>query len=88
VQRRVHTYRDHSPKAITARRQSGRPPNLPSYGSGLNPAKRLWAYLHSHYLSNRACADHDDLLNRCGAAWNQLPPSNSIRCAALSGYGL
>ena len=27
---------------------------LPPYSPELNPVERLWAYLHSHYLSNRA----------------------------------
>ena len=28
----------------------------------------------SHYLSNRAYHDYDDLFQACGVAWNQLTP--------------
>ena len=53
------------------------PPNitllhLPPYRPELNPVERLWAYLRSHYLSNRAYQDYTDLFNACGQAWNQL----------------
>ena len=47
---------------------------LPPYSPELNPVERLWAYLRSHYLSNRAYEDYDDLFDSCGAAWNQLTP--------------
>ena len=45
---------------------------LPPYSPELNPAERIWAYLKSHYLSNRVYADYDELFNACGQAWNQL----------------
>ena len=53
------------------------PPNitllhLPPYSPELNPVERLWAYLRSHYLSNRAYQDYADLFHACGQAWNQL----------------
>ena len=48
--------------------------HLPPYSPELNPVERLWAYLRSHYLSNRAYEDYDDLFDRCGRAWNQLTP--------------
>jgi transposase len=48
--------------------------HLPPYSPELNPAERLWAYLRSHYLSNRAYRDYDDLFAACGVAWNQLTP--------------
>jgi hypothetical protein len=38
--------------------------------------RRLWAYLRSHYLSNRAYHDYDDLFHACGKAWNQLTPEH------------
>ena len=44
----------------------------PAYSPELNPVGRLWAYLKSHYLSNRAYSDYNDLFNACGRAWNQL----------------
>ena len=47
---------------------------LPPYSPELNPVERLWAYLRSHYLSNRAYRDYDDLFQACGKAWNQLTP--------------
>lgn len=45
---------------------------LPPCSPELNPVERLWAYLKSHYLSNRIYQDYDDLFNACGKAWNQL----------------
>ncbi len=45
---------------------------LPAYSPELNPIERLWAYLKSHYLSNRAYADYDNLLNACRNAWNKI----------------
>lgn len=47
---------------------------LPPYSPELNPVERLWAYLRSHYLSNRVYQDYDDLLYASGQAWNQLTP--------------
>ena len=47
---------------------------LPPYSPELNPVERLWAYLRSHYLSNRAYEGYDDLFNQCSTAWNQLTP--------------
>lgn len=48
--------------------------HLPPYSPELNPVERLWAYLRSHYLSNRVYQDYDDLLTASGTAWNQLTP--------------
>ena len=48
--------------------------HLPAYSPELNPVERLWAYLRSHYLSNRAHHDYDDLFQACSKAWNQLTP--------------
>ncbi len=45
---------------------------LPPYSPELNPIERLWAYLKSHYLSNRVYSDYDALFDACGEAWNQL----------------
>lgn len=47
---------------------------LPSYSPELNAIERLWAYLKSHYLSNRAYSNYDDLLNNCRDAWNKITP--------------
>lgn len=46
--------------------------HLPAYSPELNPVERIWAYLKSHYLSNRVFLDYDDLLAVCGDAWNSL----------------
>ena len=48
--------------------------HLPAYSPELNPVERLWAYLRSHYLSNRVYRDYDDLFQASGKAWNQLTP--------------
>lgn len=48
--------------------------HLPPYSPELNPVERLWAYLRSHYLSNRVYKDYGDLFDGCGTAWNQLTP--------------
>ena len=49
---------------------------LPPYSPELNPVERLWAYLRSHYLSNRVYQDYDDLFDASGQAWNQLTPEH------------
>ncbi len=46
--------------------------HLPPYSPELNPLERLWAYLKSHYLSNRAYLDYDDLFAAVSQAWLQL----------------
>ena len=48
--------------------------HLPPYSPELNPVERLWAFLKSHYLSNRAYDNYDHLFRACGKAWNQLTP--------------
>jgi transposase len=47
---------------------------LPPYSPELNPVERLWAYLRSHYLSNRAYEDYRHLLDAGAEAWQQLTP--------------
>ena len=47
---------------------------LPPYSPDLNPVERLWAYLRSHYLSNRAYDDYQHLLDAGAQAWQQLTP--------------
>jgi len=47
---------------------------LPAYSPELNAIERLWAYLKSHYLSNRVYTDYGDLLNTCRDAWNKITP--------------
>ncbi len=36
--------------------------------------ERLWTYLRSHYLSNRAYDGYDDLLDAGAEAWRQITP--------------
>lgn len=47
---------------------------LPPYSPELNPVERLWAYLKSHYLSNRVFKDYQDLMDQSTFAWNTLTP--------------
>ena len=47
---------------------------LPPYSPELNPIERLWAFLKSHYLSNRVYEDYNHLFQTCGKAWNELTP--------------
>lgn len=46
--------------------------HLPPYSPELNPTERVWAYMRSHYLSNRAYKDYDELFDHCAASWNRL----------------
>ena len=50
--------------------------HLPPYSPELNPAERVWAYLTSHYLSNRVFLDYDALLAASREAWNHLTESD------------
>lgn len=50
--------------------------HLPPYSPQLNPIERLWAYLKSHYLSNRLFKDYDDLFEASKQAWNALTESD------------
>jgi hypothetical protein len=47
---------------------------LPPKSPELNPVERLWHYMRSHFLSNRAYADYDDLADASGAAYRSLTP--------------
>lgn len=47
---------------------------LPAYSPELNPIERLWAYVKSHYLSNRVYADYEHLLEAGTQAWNSICP--------------
>jgi len=47
---------------------------LPPYSPELNPIERLWGYLRSHYLSNRAYENYQHLLDAGAQAWQQLTP--------------
>ena len=47
---------------------------LPPHSPELNPIERLWAYLKSHFLSNRAYEDYQAILDAGVDAWNRLTP--------------
>lgn len=47
---------------------------LPPYSPELNPIERLWAYMKSHYLSNRIYDDYDHLLDAGTEAYQTLTP--------------
>jgi len=46
--------------------------HLPAYSPELNPVERLWAYMKSHYLSNRVYKDYNDLFEYAKKAWNKI----------------
>jgi transposase len=49
---------------------------LPPYSPELNCIERVWAYLRSHYLSNRVSKDYDDLFISGREAWCALTESD------------
>jgi len=49
--------------------------HLPPYSPELNPVERVWAYLKSHYLSNRVYLDDEELFAATRDAWNRLTDS-------------
>jgi transposase len=46
--------------------------HLPPYSPKLNPVERVWAFLRSHYLSNRVFKSYEELFEVAKAAWNSL----------------
>jgi len=58
---------------------------LPPYSPELNPVERLWGYLRSHYLSNRAYENYQHLLDAGAAAWQRLTPE-LLRTVCACGY--
>ena len=58
---------------------------LPPYSPELNPIERLWAYLRSHYLSNRAYDDYRHLLDAGADAWRELTPE-TLRSVCACDY--
>ncbi len=47
---------------------------LPPYSPELNPVERLWGYMRSHFLANRAFEDYDHRLAAGADAWQRLTP--------------
>ena len=58
---------------------------LPPYSPELNPVERLWGYLRSHHLSNRAYEDYRHLLDASAQAWQQLTPE-TLRSVCSCSY--
>jgi transposase len=48
--------------------------HLPAYSPELNPVERVWAYMRSHYMSNRLFKDYDQLFGQTAQAWNRMDP--------------
>jgi hypothetical protein len=46
--------------------------HLPPYSPELSPMERVWLYLRSHYLANRAYEDYDAIFEALREAWNAL----------------
>jgi transposase len=46
--------------------------HLPAYSPELNPVERVWAYMRSHYMSNRLFKDYDQLFGQTAQAWNRM----------------
>lgn len=44
---------------------------LPPYSPELNPVENLWHYLKSHFWSNRAYADYEELEQAAVDAWQK-----------------
>jgi transposase len=61
---------------------------LPPYSPELNPVENLWHYLRSHYLSNRAYNNYDDLFDAGTDAYRGLTPhviKSVCACTYLEG---
>lgn len=48
--------------------------HLPAYSPELNPIERLWAYMKSHYLSNRVYKNYEEIFDAGAVAWNNITP--------------
>lgn len=46
--------------------------HLPPYSPELNPIERLWAYIKSHYLSNRIYKNYQEIFDVTTEAWNKI----------------
>ena len=58
---------------------------LPPYSPELNPMENLWHYLKSHYWSNRAYSDYEELEEAAIDAWRTAvldPELMKTVCAA------
>jgi hypothetical protein len=53
------------------------PPNitlmpLPPRSPELNPVENIWQFMRDNWLSNRIFKSHEDIVDHCCFAWNQL----------------
>lgn len=58
---------------------------LPAYSPELNPIENLWHYLKSHFWSNRAYADYEELEEAAMSAWRKAALDQELMktvCAA------
>ena len=44
------------------------PPKCPE----LNPVENIWQFMRDNWLSNRVFKSHDDIVDHCCHAWNNL----------------
>jgi len=51
---------------------------LPPYSPELNPVENLWHYFRSHYRSNRAYVDYDDLRSAAIEAWQKAALESEV----------
>ena len=52
--------------------------HLPPYSPELNPVERLWLYLKSHFLSNRAYTDYNHIVQAGGDAYRTIQPQREL----------
>ncbi len=45
---------------------------LPAKSPELNPVENIWQFMRDNWLSNRIFKSHNDILDHCCFAWNQL----------------
>ncbi len=45
---------------------------LPAKSPELNPVEHIWQFMRDNWLSNRIFKSHNDILDHCCFAWNQL----------------
>ncbi len=45
---------------------------LPPRSPELNPVENIWRFMRDNWLSNRVFSSHDDIVEHCCGAWNEL----------------
>jgi DDE superfamily endonuclease len=51
---------------------------LPPYSPELNPVKRIWHYLRSHWLANSVFISLADIMDACEMAWNRFATNHGL----------